>query len=143
MMFFKSNYKKGLLRSPNPHHLYELGDGNIHHTRLRLGLSHLKSHLFTYNLVPSPICGCGLEPETTEHYILRCPAFGIARIQMYHTMLDIVNHSVLVGLRKDSDIVNLFLFGHKDLSHDKNELIFKMAQTYINQSERFSSSSLR
>ena len=62
---------------------------------------------------------------------------------MYHTMLDIVNHSVLVGLRKDSDIVNLFLFGHKDLSHDKNELIFEMAQTYINQSERFSSSTLR
>ncbi len=58
-------------------------------------------------------------------------------------MIDVVDHSVLVGLKKDSDIVNLFLFGHKDLSHDKNELIFKMAQTYINQSERFSSSELR
>ena len=96
---FQSNYKKGLLRSPNPHHLHETGDGNIHHTRLlRLGLSHLRAHLFTYNLINSPVCGCGLESETTEHYILRCPAFGMARIEMYHTMLDIVDHSVLVGL---------------------------------------------
>ncbi len=44
---FKSTYKKDFLRTPNPHHLYEVGEGNIHHTRLRLGLSHLKSHLFT------------------------------------------------------------------------------------------------
>ncbi len=140
---FKAKYKRDLLKTPNPHYLYEHGDANIHHTRLRLGLSNLKSHLFTYNLVQSPICGCGLESETTEHYILRCPTFGVARIQMYHTLLDIVDHSVLVNLKKDSDIVNLFLFGHSDLSHDKNELVFKMAQTYINQSERFSSSGLR
>ena len=41
---FKASYKNGLLRSPNNLHMYELGDANIHHTRLRLGLSHLKSH---------------------------------------------------------------------------------------------------
>ncbi len=40
-----------MLKSPNPLRMYELGDANIHHTRLRLGLSHLKSHLFTYNLI--------------------------------------------------------------------------------------------
>ncbi len=140
---FKSTYKKDFLRSPSPHHLYEVGDGNIHHTRLRLGLSHLKSHLFTYNLVQSPLCGCGLEAETTEHYILRCPTFGMARITMYHTLLEIVDHDILVTLRTDSDIVNLFLFGHRDLSQDKNELIFDMAQTYINQTERFSLGTLR
>ncbi len=31
---FKASYKKGMLRSPNPLHLIELGDANIHHTRL-------------------------------------------------------------------------------------------------------------
>ncbi len=140
---FKASYKNGMLRSPNPLHQLELGDANIHHTRLRLGLSHLKSHLFTYNLVPSPLCGCGLEPETTEHYILRCPVFGVARIEMYHKMVDILDHSLLTALRTDSDIVNLFLFGHNELSTEKNKLIFEMAQTYINASERFSSISLQ
>ncbi len=140
---FKVSYKNGMLRSPNPLHQLELGEANIHHTRLRLGLSHLKSHLFTYNLVASPLCGCGLEPETTDHYILRCPAFGVARIDMYQKMVDILPHSLLTTLRTDSDIVNLFLFGHKELNSDKNRLIFEMAQTYINASERFSSISLQ
>ncbi len=108
-----------MLRSPNPLHSYELGDANIHHTRLRLGLSHLKPHLFTYNLVPSPMCGCGLEAETTAHYILRCPTFGVARIAMYHTMVDILDHRLLTTLDKDSDIVNLFLHGHEELSYDR------------------------
>ena len=124
-------------------HSFEMGDANIHHTRLNLGLSHLKAHLFTYNLIPSPICGCGIEAETTEHYIIRCPTFGVARIEMYHTMIGILGNNLLATLRKDSDIVNLFLYGHNDLSYDKNRLIFKMAQTYINASERFSSTSLQ
>ncbi len=140
---FKASYKKGMLRSPNKLHQYELGDVNIHHTRLRLGLSHLKSHLFTYNLIPSPMCGCGLEAETTEHYILRCPTFGVARIEMYHTLVDILDFRLLAALDKDSDIVKLFLHGHEDLSHEKNILIFKMAYTYINTSERFSSTPLQ
>ncbi len=37
----------------------------------------------------------------------------------------------------------MFLHGHKDLSKEKNKFIFKMVQTYINTSERFSSSSLQ
>ena len=44
---------------------------------------------------------------------------------------------------KDSDIVKLCLHGHEDLSHEKNILIFKMAYTYINASERFSSTPLQ
>ena len=118
---FKASYKNGMLRSPNPCHLIELGDANIQHTRMRLGLSHLKLHLFTHNLIADPTCGCGLEAESTDHYILRCPVFGMARIEMYHTMLDSLDHSLLTGLKRDSDIVDLFLHGHKDLSHDKNK----------------------
>ena len=74
--------------------------------------------------------------------ILRCPTFGMARIEMYHTMVDILDDHLLTTLTRDSDIVNLFLFGHNELSFDKNMLVFKMAQTYINDSERFSSNSL-
>ncbi len=135
--------KKGMLRSPNELHRLEVGDANIHHTRLRLGLSPLKGHLFTYNLIDNPTCGCGLEAESTDHYILRCPAFGVARIAMYHKMVDILDFDMLSSLKRDSDIVKLFLFGHKDLSYDKNRLIFEMAQTYINSSDRFSSKSLQ
>ncbi len=108
-----------------------------------LGLSHLKSHLFTYNLISSPLCGCGLEAETIDHYILRCPAFGMARIEMYRTMMDILDDHLLTTLKRDSDIVSLFLNGHPKLSQEKNSLIYKMAMTYILRSDRFSSSSLQ
>ena len=87
----------------------ELGEANIHHTQLRLCMSPLKLHLFTHNLIPDPMCGCGLEAESTDHYILRCPVFGLARIEMYHTMVDILDHSLLTSLKHDIDIVNLFL----------------------------------
>ena len=110
---------------------------------MRLGLSHLKAQLFTHNLIPDPRCGCGLEAETVEHFILKCPTFGMERIDMYHTMISILDHSLLVKLRHDSDIVDLFLHGHKDLSHDKNKLVFKMALTYINSTESFSSGTLQ
>ena len=62
---------------------------------------------------------------------------------MYHKMVDILDHTLLTALKTDSDIVNLFLFGHKELSTDKNRLNFEMAQTYINVSVRFSSISLQ
>ena len=61
---FKSNYKKHYFRQANPFYSYEKENANIHHTRLRLGLSHLRSHLFTYNLTNDPLCQqCNLESE--------------------------------------------------------------------------------
>ncbi len=35
-------------------------------------------------------------------------------------MVEILDHSLLTALKRDSDIVNLFLFGHKDLNTEKN-----------------------
>ncbi len=57
---FKSNYKKHYFRQANPFYLYEKENANIHHTRLRLGLSHLRSHLFTYNRTLQIFKYCGL-----------------------------------------------------------------------------------
>ncbi len=108
-----------MLRSPYKLNQIELGNANIYHTRLRLGLSHLKSHLFTYNLIASPLCWCGLEDESIDHYILRCPAFGMARIEMCRTMMDILDDHLLTTLKRDSDIVSLFFNGHSKLSQEK------------------------
>ena len=46
-------------------------------TRLRLGLSHLRDHKFKHGFLDSlnPICSCGLDIETTCHYLLHCPNF--------------------------------------------------------------------
>ena len=51
-------------------------------TRLRLGLSHLRYHKFRYNFQDrfNPICICGLEIETTTHFLLHCPLFQSSRL---------------------------------------------------------------
>ena len=45
--------------------------------RLRLGLSHLPYHKFRHNFQDciNPMCDCGLETETTTHFLLHCPLF--------------------------------------------------------------------
>ena len=50
-------------------------------TRLRLGLSHMRYHKFRYNFQDfiNPICACGLDIETTTHFLLHCPLFQSAR----------------------------------------------------------------
>ena len=45
----------------------------------------------------SPVCECGLERETAEHFLLRCPRFHEARNNLRDTVNDI---SVLSGRRK-------------------------------------------
>ena len=49
--------------------------GIKHITRLRLGLSHPCDCKFKHGFLGSlnPICSCGLDIETTCHYLLHCP----------------------------------------------------------------------
>ena len=46
-------------------------------SRLRLKFSHLNEHKFRLNVKDAlnPVCDCGSETETTDHYFLRCPFF--------------------------------------------------------------------
>ena len=44
-------------------------------TRLRLGLRHLREHKFKHGFqnTSNPLCGCGDDVGSTEHFILHCP----------------------------------------------------------------------
>ena len=48
-------------------------------TRLRLGLSHLRYHKFRHNFQDciNPMCVCGVEIETTTHFLLHFPSFNV------------------------------------------------------------------
>jgi hypothetical protein len=56
---------------------------NTHHgrcgawiSRIRMGLSGLNAHRFTYNLIDSPICpNCPNENETIIHFMWHCKAY--------------------------------------------------------------------
>ena len=112
---FRSRYKKLLMRSPNKFYNIEFENGNPNLTRLRLGLSHLRAHLFRYNLIDNPICQfCNIEVETTAHYILRCPSFHAARTNYLSSLIANLDRLYLENLNDDK-ILDLFLYGDLEL----------------------------
>ena len=46
-------------------------------TRLRLGLSHIREHKFkqSFQDTLNPLCNCGHDIESTNHFFLHCPFF--------------------------------------------------------------------
>ena len=57
-------------------------------SRLRVGLTHLKEHKFRHNFkdTSNPLCLCNNEPETTEHYLLRCHFYSIQRRKLFDSI---------------------------------------------------------
>ena len=54
-------------------------------TRLRLGLSYIREHKFRHSFQGflNPFCSCGLDIESTVHFLLHCPMYITER----HTLL--------------------------------------------------------
>ncbi len=109
----------------------------MHQTRLRLGLSHLRAHLFQYNLIDNPTCQfCNLEAETTSHYILRCPTYNAVRVRFLMGLTNLLDRNYIASLNDDK-IVQLFLYGDPQLPYESNVNIISLAQTFITDSKRF------
>ena len=71
---------------------------NIIHTRLRHQCSSLGADLFRANIISDPSCACPLEDAI--HYLLECPLYTNARMQLFinitlYTVISIEN--VLLG----------------------------------------------
>ena len=134
---FKARYKKEYLKTPNLLYKLDFDGGNIHHTRLRLGLSHLRAHLFSYNLIDNPICQfCNIEPETTEHYIISCPTYNGVRVRFLMSIANLLEPQYIASL-DDNKIVDIFLHGDDTLDFEVNKQLFTMAQTFLVDSKRF------
>ena len=45
--------------------------------RLRLGLSHLREHKFKHSFQDTlnPLCNCGMDVESSTHFLLQCPSY--------------------------------------------------------------------
>ena len=95
------------------------GRAGIWLSRLRMGLSALCQHRFTYNLVEDASCpSCG-HRETTSHYLFYCPAYAVPRAELYDNLaslnLDINNkillqQTILYGTDTNQEQLLKFLF---------------------------------
>ncbi len=140
---FKAAYRREYCRKPNPLYRIDHEGGNLHHTRLRLGLSHLRAHLYVNNIIPDPTCQfCGLEVETLDHYLLRCPTYTVHRVRYLMDINTVLPPPYIASLNDDK-IVELFLYGDSNLDYNINVELFIMAQTFLINSKRFSQRVLR
>ena len=97
----------------------------IIHTRLRLGVSDLNYDLFNRHLIDDPLCACGSDSETADHYLLSCPRFRAARMD------------TILKLPQIYICMPFLLKGSQEFHMDINMQIFEMVQKFISKSNRF------
>ena len=52
-------------------------------TRIRHRSSSLKADPFDVNIIPSPVCSCGVPIENAEHYFFKCPLYTNQRYTLF------------------------------------------------------------
>ena len=107
--------------------------------RLRLGLSQLRYHKFRHNFQDciNPICDCGLETETTTHFLLYWPLFQSAR-QSLLMIIKKIDESILK--KHDELITKTLLYGDDKFDLSCNKSIMSSTIEFIVSTERFSNS---
>ena len=105
-------------------------------TRLRLGLSHLRQHKFKHSFQDSlnPFCSCGLDIESTAHFLLHCPTYIIERRTLLSTLVNIDNN--LLDLCEPV-LIRTLLFGSNSFDTDANTNVLNATIEYIISTKRF------
>ena len=83
--------------------------------RLRYHFSHLNEHKFRHNFRATidPMCSCGLEPEATLHYLLRCNLYSDLRTELLN---DICNLNSTLKKLSHEKLLSINLYGSEDFS---------------------------
>ena len=116
---FKQNLRANLFIVSN---YYMLGSRkcNIIHTRLRHQCSSLGADLFRTNIINDPSCPCECLLEDAIHYLLECPLYTNARMQLF---MNITPYTVIS--------IETLLFGSDNLTDETNLIVITNVQIYI------------
>ena len=117
----------------------------MNHCRIRLGLSHLNSHLHRYNRVDYPSCSnpaCGGTTESEEHNFLICPKFNNERRLLLENisnkLFSNVSYNTFITLMPKY-ICKVLLGGSIAASYDEHTSILDAVFKYIDSTKRFNS----
>ena len=125
---FKKSIASSVPRSLKQVDLYYIGKRflSVLHSRLRMGRSQLKAHLFKIGVSISPDCSCGQGIEDAWHYFFVCPQYAIQR--------DLLHRNVSLYA---SFTLQTVLYGAPECSLDNNKSIFLSVHEYILKTQRF------
>ena len=104
-------------------------------TRLRQGLSYLRDHKFKHSFQDSfnPFCSCGVDIESTAHFLLHCPTYIIERRTLLSTLVNIDNN--LLDLCEPV-LIRTLLFGSDSCYSDANTNVLNAIFEYILSTKR-------
>ena len=107
--------------------------------RLRLALIHLLDHKFKYNFQDclNPIFNCGIEVETTIHYLFHCHDYLPERKTLFD---DVKSGLSNIPEQNKSFISNVLLFGDNSVDDSANTIVLSMTINYIISTKRFDDS---
>ena len=105
-------------------------------TRLRLGLSHLREHKFKHSFQDSlnPFCSCGLDIESTGHYLLHCPTYITERPTLLSTIENTDNNLLDVC---EPVLIKTLLFGSNLFDSNANTNVLNATIEYVLSTKRF------
>ena len=107
-------------------------------TCLRVGHSDLREHRFNKSFnCPSPICKCGYENESTEHFLLRCPKFNSPRGILIQNVLKLLEMNNVETPSDDEKLCDIMLYGYKSLLDHKNKRLLNYTIKFIMCTKRF------
>ena len=134
------NHLSQVFPSNRPPTFFSIGPRylSVLHTRLRLGQSLLKAHLFKIGLCDTPVCECGSGNENETHFLLLCERYHIPRTILLNTVTKIVDDvTICFKTKRSAEVKDILLNGSPTLTEQQNIDIFSAVRTYIDSSGRF------
>ena len=123
-------FKEGITPKPDKFEYFcHSGDrwAGIHHARIRIGCSKLKSHLHNnLHVIEEESCQCGHRSEDPFHFFFECPRYVALQNNLFTS----------VAQHTDCSLQTL-LFGDPELNYRQNCDIFDAVQLFITLSKRF------
>ena len=133
---FKNSLIKFIRPKGNSFYSIRDNDGIRLLTKIRVTFSDLRDHRFNHNFnCTSPVCLCGLDDETSVHFLLCCPRYGDLRNEYLGKICTIIGSDVTI-LPYDH-LCDILMYGSNVYNDNVNEKIIKETIYYIKQSGRF------
>ena len=130
LSIFKNRYLKFFNQQQNPIYGVHNPIGSIHHTRVRTGLSHLNTHVYSHKFhdTPNPSCARNdMSHESIERYLLICPNFENCREKFFQSLLSRINIIPFTN----SYLPNLLLYGCDSFDKSTNKFVLTSVIEYL------------
>ena len=80
------------------------------------------------------MCTCGLEQETTLHYLLHYNLYSVQRLELLFNACDL---NLSLKSHSDENFLNVLLYGSEEFNCNMNKEILKAEIKFLKSSERF------